>query len=568
VQMISKKSESDFQAHIAAQQEQLGRPPPTHMPLVPLPNDVRQGSSGPWPVRRLVVDVGPEDAVITKVTQNAAQLYNVTGRVPLELGSARAPGDVVIQLVIAANSKDALQEHYHLRTDAAGVHIEASTEQGLFYGLQTLRQLLQKEAASVESGQWQLPEVEIDDAPAVEWRGMMLDVSRHFFPVEDVKQFLTTMALFKLNRFHWHLTDDQGWRLPIAAWPELVRTGAWRDGSPTNQQDAYALVHDGVKHGGAYTLADVREVVQHAASLYIEVVPEVDIPGHAQAAVASYPELGNTDMPGWSSPDVSHFFGPQNYTLNPTPKGFQFVRDVVDTQAELFPSPYIHLGGDEVSTYQWTTSTRAHDFLMTLGATDANEIAAYFQNVGIESCQAHGRRPVVWEEASTNNPDLSKDAIVVLWKVPQLGQEKGYHERVGDLTAKGYDVILAPAMYTYLDFSEWGVGSEYPNPMISGSVSFATTYDLPVPKARAGGKGKVLGGQAQLWTEYIASKEQLDYHAWPRGASIAERLWDGGARPRDTVANLQKRMKPRLAELGFMGVHYRPFDGSRRETEL
>jgi len=537
----------------------------TDLALVPAPYRIKQGT-GDWEVVRLRVEASADHKdIITKVVESAAPLYNITGRVPLEVDDVGSSRDTVVRVSMLAGFEE---EHYKLHSNEAGVEIKASTERGLFNGLLTLRQLLvNKPRRYHHDVHWHRPEVDIADAPATEWRGMMLDCARHFFPPEDVKKFLRTMAIFKYNRFHWHLTDDQGWRFPVEGWPELVKTGAWRDGSPHNQSDTLGLRHDGVPHGGSYTLEDIQDIVDYAASLFIEVVPEVDIPGHAQAAIAAYPELGNGDIAGWEAPQVAHFFGPQNYTLAPTQRSFDFVRDVVDAEAKLIPSRYVHLGGDEVLPYQWANSSQALAFMRSsnLGREpkDAGAIQSYFQTIGIEQVLKHNRRPVVWEEAAEEGRDLPTDAIVMIWNV----HGAGFHSRVSNFTKRGYDVILAPASYTYLDFSEYHVSGEFENPMVEGTVSFSTSYSLPVVE-HTRGEGKVLGGQAQLWTEYLQSRDHLEYNAWPRAAAIAERLWEGGQSAVDNLAAFKERLGPRLAELGYMGVHFRPFRPGPRLRDL
>mmetsp|Transcript_9203 Transcript_9203/g.20518 ORF Transcript_9203/g.20518 Transcript_9203/m.20518 type:complete len:594 (+) Transcript_9203:114-1895(+) len=529
----------------------------TTLPLVPAPHRIDQPAEAPMIVESLVVeptDPGQRE-LVAKVAYGAAHLYNLTGSVALQVDASPGLESTAVKVTMRPPQGSGDEERYVLKTSSGGqgVEIEASTARGIFNGLLTLRQLLVRDGSK-----WHLPSVTVEDAPATEWRGMMLDCARSFFPPEVVKQFISTMALFKFNRFHWHLTDDQGWRFPVEKWPELVTRGAWRDGSPNTQRETFAHRHDHVRHGGAYTEADIQEVVNHAAALFIEVVPEVDIPGHAQAAIAAYPELGNTDVEGWQAPDVADIFGPQQYTLGASESAFRFVRDVVDAEAKLVPSRYVHLGGDEVIFKQWVASPSAQRFMQSMSGNythqeKAGPLQGYFQNMGVKQAQKNGRRPIVWEEAAAEGKNLSTDAIVMVWDV----KHAGFHGRFDSLTSRGYDVILAPLHYTYLDFAETKYDGDYVNPYGRTVVPFTEAFKLPIYTSR--GPGRVLGGQAQVWTEYIRSKEHVDYNTWPRGAAIAERLWEGGTSPGDDIENLQARLKLRLAEMDHMGVHYRPF---------
>mmetsp|Transcript_30371 Transcript_30371/g.69909 ORF Transcript_30371/g.69909 Transcript_30371/m.69909 type:complete len:600 (-) Transcript_30371:35-1834(-) len=479
-------------------------------------------------------------------------LFKMTGSAPVSL-----EGDSGARLQLHLEPLKMYKEQYELSVSSQGVDIKAATEQGLFYGLMTLRQLVRKQEGGQNATAWRLPEVRVEDRPEMLWRGMMLDVARHFYTPEQVKRFLSLMAMFKLNRFHWHLSDDQGWRFPVKKWPKLTSVGQWRKGTPFDETANFRRNTDNVPYGGSYTKEDIQDVVSHAQSLFIEVVPELDIPGHTQAAIAAYPELGNRDANNYSEPDVSQLFGLHTYTLVPSNTSFQFVRDLVDAMADLIPGQHVHIGGDEVALDQWKTSQTAKNFRRKrkLEYRQTSLLQNFFQEEGIQQAKSRQRRPIVWEEAALRG--VSKDAIVSLWlpsRNPSL--------RVGELTGKGYDVVLSPLEFAYFDYADSG-HDEYPAPQMRENLRYtplSQVYSMGIPPSA--GNGRVLGGQANIWTEYIRDAKQLDYRVWPRACALAERLWLGGETAGGTSAfqDFTSRLKPSLSDLEAAGVHFRPPD--------
>mmetsp|Transcript_425 Transcript_425/g.1446 ORF Transcript_425/g.1446 Transcript_425/m.1446 type:complete len:618 (+) Transcript_425:80-1933(+) len=528
--------------------------------IIPRPVEVRSLHAGPWLSSSLFIE---DDGVVSAMFRKSVQhVFEQLKTIPVHLEAAEEQFEgTVVRLrltALPAQVTSTTREQYTLVSSSDGVAIEAHEERGLFNGIMTLLQLLTQDG---EEPHWRRPAVRVHDAPAMEWRGLMLDVSRHFFKVEEVKQVLTVMALFKFNRFHWHLTDDQGWRFPVATWPNLTRTGAWRSATPRNQADNFQRKLDGKSHGGAYTKREIEEVVRHATSLFIDIVPEVDMPGHTQAAVATYYDLGNTDLWGQAilPPYVANRFGPQERNLAPKNISFQFVRDVIDEEAKYFSSEYLHIGGDEVRTKEWYKSPSARRFVESHGfdpETQSSFVQAYFQMLAAEQVMKHGKRPVVWEEAAAEGKNLSTEAVVMLWLVNHNTTEQEYQERVQNLSRRGYDIVLTPERYTYLDFVD-GDGGRYENPMEVGTTPITDVYAMAFPRSVEGG-GRVLGAQAELWTEYIRNKAQLDYMAWPRGIALAERFWMGGTPL--TFADFRQRLQSRLPDLDRLGVQYRPLD--------
>ncbi|CAL1144468.1 unnamed protein product [Cladocopium goreaui] len=411
------------------------------------------------------------------------------------------------------------------------VVIEAASEHGLFHGVMTVRQLLQKDSNSndLNGSRWKIPRVEIRDEPALHWRGLMLDVSRHFFYPADVKHLLRTMALFKMNHFHWHLTDDQGWRFPVAKYPNLIRLGAFRRASPLGHTDRT----DNTPYNHSYTELEIEDVISFAESLYIQVVPEFDLPGHSQAAIASYPELGNFDSSEHWEPQVATSFGALPYTLSPSEKSVNFTKDVLSEMARLFEkSSYIHIGGDEVSTSQWSKSPVALEV-----ARENNVGLSHLEGMMLEKASNHlhdlHRNAVVWDDALDSANSLPQGTVVMIWR-----EFVGLGKQGDKAAARGHSVVLAPSEHAYFD--RWQDQKHAEFDAICCFTPLSRVYDTPIRAGRA----NVLGIQGQLWSEYIRQgARNLDYMAWPRGCALAEVAWSGEQRPgfQDFRERLQKR---------------------------
>lgn len=404
--------------------------------------------------------------------------------------------------------------------------IEAPSEHGLFNGLMTLRQLLSRSSGSI----YRMPRVQIVDAPVFAWRGVMLDVSRHFFYARDIKHLLKTMALWKMNHFHWHLTDDQGWRFPVAKYPNLIRLGAYRRNTPlghTKRSDVTPYNH-------SYTAEEIQEVLSFAASLHIEVLPEFDLPGHSEAAIAAYPEMGNFDTLDKWKPEVATRWGPFQYTLSPSEKAVNFTKDILDEMVQLFKnSPYIHIGGDEVPTSQWNRSLIARR-VAEKNHIPLSPLESYMLQKASNHLQSLHRNAVVWDDALENNSGhLPRETVVILWR-----ESKGL-DRLGNLAAKdGHSVILAPEFHAYLD--KWQDESHSHFDAFGGFLPLEKVYDFPT-KA---GEAEILGMQAQVWSEHIRQGlRNLDYMTWPRGCALAEVAWSGDQRP--SFSDFRRRLRQR-----------------------
>jgi hexosaminidase len=438
-------------------------------------------------------------------------------------------------------------EGYRLEVSPARVFIRAPEPAGVFYGIQTLRQLLPAaafRAARVRDVSWEVPAVVIEDAPRFSWRGGHLDVCRHFMPKEFVKKYIDLLALHKLNRFHWHLTDDQGWRLAIRKYPRLTDVGGWRAQTLVghHSDDSTRWVFDGARHGGWYTQDDVREIVAYAAERFITVVPEIEMPGHAQAAIASYPWLGTTG----ASVRVMEVWGVSRNILRPVDSVVTFMQDVLSEVLELFPGPFIHVGGDEAAKDQWRGSVEVQRRIRDLGVANEAELQSWFIRQMDAFLTARGRRLVGWDEILEGG--LAPGATVMSWR----GTDGGIAA-----ARAGHDAVMAPGSHTYFDHYQSENRAAEPL-AIGGLTPLETVYAFePLPAELEPEFARhILGAQGQVWTEYITGPKQVEYMAYPRMAALAEVLWSPAAQ-RD-YADFLGRLASHLGRLDVLDVDYRP----------
>lgn len=436
-------------------------------------------------------------------------------------------------------------EGYTLTSRADGATIRGATPAGVFYGVQTLRQLLppdmERGGLRAAGGHAEVPALEITDRPRFAWRGALLDVGRHFFTVAEVKRFLDEMALHKLNVFHWHLTEDQGWRIEIKKYPRLTEVGAWRTSSPVaggNKAD------DGVPHGGFYTQDEIAEIVAYAAARFIRVMPEIELPGHSSAAIASYPNLGNDDAPGFA-PTVQTRWGVFPYLYAPKPETFQFLDEVFGEVLALFPDEFIHIGGDEAKKDQWNASPTAQAFMKANGLKDAHELQSYFVRHAEKFLAAHGRRLVGWDEIQEGG--LAPSATMMAWRDVKWAIAAA---------RAGHDVVMAPTSHTYLDYNE-GTTEEEGEKVGRGPLKLEKVYSFePVPaELEPQFQAHVLGAQGQLWSEQLQSWPKAEFRAWPRLSALAEVVWS--PREKRNYADFKLRLPALLARFDRLGVNYR-----------
>ena len=441
------------------------------------------------------------------------------------------------------------EEGYRLSVTGTRITIRAFRPAGAFYAVQTLRQLFPPDMfreAPVAGVTWTVPSVEIEDIPRFPWRGAHLDVSRSFMPKEFVKKFIDLLALHKMNRFHWHLTDDQGWRIEIKRYPRLTSVGAWRRETLIGIQHAYADTmqwqYDKRPHGGFYTQDDVREIVAYAQARFVTIVPEIEMPGHAQAAIAAYPELGNTG----AQLEVLTHWGVNTHIFNPEDATIRFLQDVLTEVLALFPGRYVHIGGDEAAKPEWQASPRAQARIRELGLKDEAELQSWFIHQMDAFLTARGRSLVGWDEILEGG--LAPNATVMSWR----GMDGGIAA-----AQSGHDVVMTPTSHTYFDYYQSAdTGSE--PPAIGGFLPLDTVYAFePIPPTLAPGAAHhVLGVQGQTWTEYIRHPKHVEYMAYPRLLAIAEVAWT----PKEgrDFADFRARLETHLARLSILDVNYRP----------
>lgn len=439
---------------------------------------------------------------------------------------------------------DNLEEtEYRIDVTPDGARLSAGSEEALRSAEQTYRQLI--EAAEPTDGGVAVPAVRIADAPRFAWRGMMLDVARHFMPKEFVLRIIDALELHRMNVLHLHLTDDQGWRVQIDAYPKLTEVGAWRPetmvGKMSHGQTEFS--YDGTRHGGFYTKDDLREIVEYATERGITVIPEIDLPGHMQAAIAAYPELGN-------NPDtqlgVRQIWGISDDVLNVSDETVEFVRTVLREVLEIFPSPYIHLGGDECPAVQWRESAAAQARQAELGLTDAGQLQGWFTEQVATVLSEDGRRLVGWDEMVET--DCPKDAVIMAWRGPDRGE----------IAAKaGHDVVMAPNQSVYFDYYQADPATE--GLAIGGHTTLQDVYDFEVipPGLTPEEEARIVGTQCQVWTEYMEDEERVGYMLLPRMSAFAERAWGS---PKTSYDEFLTRLRPHLDRLTALGVNYRPLD--------
>lgn len=520
---------------------------PDDLGLLPAPRSVRLGSG------RLVL--GPEAALSAGPGTEGvarwlrAQLSPATG-LALPPAADGAADSAPLRLLL---DPELPAEGYRLAVDERSAELAGGTAAGVFRGAQTLRQLFGPAAfrqAPLGGGVWELPAVAIEDAPRFAWRGFMLDVSRHFMPKAGVLRYLDLLAAHKLNVFHFHLTDDQGWRVEIKRYPRLTEVASWRRRSRFGHR-ASPLWNE-QPHGGYYTQDDIREIVAYAAERHITVVPEIDIPGHSQAAITAYPELGNTDVVDTAKTEVWGDWGVSPEVLAPSDYTLEFYEGVLTELLELFPSEFIHVGGDECPKDQWRQSAAAQQRIADEGLADENELQSWLIRHFDTWLTERGRRLIGWDEILEGG--LAPGATVSSWR--------GYAGGI-DAAKAGHDVVMCPEQQVYFNHRE-AEGDDEPFP-IAWARGLHDVYRFePVPPQLAGTEQArhVLGAQANLWTEVVHDSRRADYQTFPRLAAFAEVVWSRLPAPEERdLDSFDRRMARHYPRLDALGVEYRPPGG-------
>jgi hexosaminidase len=494
--------------------------------------------------------------------------------IPVKVVSSvsNAPGNIRLAII---NDAQLGEEGYKINVTPTAVSVTANKAAGLFYGMQSFLQLLPNEVERKKlvpsNVALSVPAISITDYPRFAWRGLMLDVSRHFFTKDEVKSFIDDMVRYKYNLLHLHLTDDQGWRLEIKSLPKLTEVGAWRP----NREGRYANTaapdpNEPKTYGGFYTHEDVRELVKYASDRFVNILPEIDVPGHSLAAIASYPNL--TCTPGTYSvnagekfmewPAGGHFYALVDNNLCPAKEEvYSFLDKVFTEVAQLFPFQYIHMGGDEAAKNFWEKNDLIKDFMQKESLKDMNEVQSYFVKRVEKIINSKGKKLIGWDEILEGG--LAPNATVMSWRGMKGGIEAA---------KEGHEVVMAPTDFVYLDYMQ---GDPITEPRIYASLRLNKTYQFdPVPQ---GVDPKlILGGQGNLWTEQIKNVRTLQYMTWPRGLAIAESVWSPKEKKdwNSFIERVEKQME-RLdeAKVKYAKTMYEPIfttarDGDRVKVTL
>ena len=425
------------------------------------------------------------------------------------------------------------KEHYTFTSTSKGVDITGDSYDGTFRGTQTLIQLLPPAKATSLS----IPQVSIDDQPRLGYRGLMLDVGRHFFGVDYVKRFIDYIALHKMNTFHWHLTEDQGWRIEIRKYPKLTEVGAYRDGTIIGHHPGTG--NDNIRYGGFYTQEEIKDVLEYAKKRHITVVPEIEMPGHAGAALASYSYLGCTGGPY----EVSQTWGVhKDVYCAGNDSVFTFLEGVLDEVMELFPSEYIHIGGDECPKDAWKVCPKCQKRIKELGLKDEHELQSYFIQRIEKYVNSKGKKIIGWDEILEGG--LAPNATVMSWR----GEKGGIEAAKQD-----HDVIMTPTTYVYFDYAQQ---KNEDSLVIGGYLPIEKVYGYePVPQVlNDAQKKRILGGQANVWTEYMSNPRKVEYMIFPRVAALSEVLWSP-AKSRNWD-DFKKRLPLQLKRYDLWGTNY------------
>ena len=443
---------------------------------------------------------------------------------------------------------------YQLQSGMDGVHIKGNSELGSFYGMQTLLQLLPIEKSTALI----IPALLVEDQPRFAYRGAMLDVGRHFLPVHFIKKYLDYLALHKLNYFHWHLTEDQGWRIEIKKYPNLTKVGAWRNGAIIGRYPGKG--NDNSRDGGFYTQEQVKEIVQYAADRFITVIPEIEMPGHSGAAIAAYPMLScfpdqKTVIPANMISEksklelasgrvklVQETWGVHSDVYAPTEYTFKFLEDVLDEVMALFPSKYIHVGGDECPKDAWKKSEFCQQLIKEKGLKDEHGLQSYFIQRMEQYINKKGRTLIGWDEILEGG--LAPNAIVMSWR----GEEGGIAA-----AKENHQVIMTPGSHVYLDHSQT---KNEDSVTIGGFLTMETVYSYePVPKELTAQQATyVLGAQGNVWTEYMSNPSKVEYMLFPRLSALSEVLWS--AKENKNWPAFQTKMESQYKRYKVWGANY------------
>lgn len=534
--------------------------------LIPKPVSLIQ-KDGEFVLPAIITIISTQGDEIKKIADQLSKQITTASRYKTKLqgGKTAASNSIFISL---SDDNTIPDEGYRLLVSKTGITLLAKKPAGLFYGTQTLLQLFPADKSTIN---WTIPFITIEDHPRFGWRGLMLDVARHFFTVAEVKDFIDQMVKYKFNLLHLHLTDDQGWRLQIKSLPKLTEVGAWRV-ERTGNFGTLSKPKPGepTTYGGFYTHDDIKELVKYAAGRFVNILPEIDVPGHSLAALAAYPELSCTPGEYYVSPGDrfmiwpgggQHFYGTLDNTICPAnEKAYEFLDKVFTEVAELFPFSYIHMGGDETARNFWEKSEQIKTLMQKEKLKDLDEVQSYFVKRVEKIINSKGKKMIGWDEILQGG--LAPNAAVMSWRGMKGGIEAA---------KQGHEVVMSPADFAYLDYMQ---GDAIMEPPVYATLRLNKAYQFdPAPEGID--EKLVKGGQANIWTEQIYNTRHLQYMIWPRAFAIAEALWSPKEK-RNPIAigwnNFTSRVESHFERLEAAGVKYSPaiydpiFEVSKKDT--
>ena len=484
-----------------------GTPPVTkEVSIVPITNHLEE-TNGAF-VLKSNTSIGVIDAELIPAAEYLADM--LSGATGYDLKVKEGEGTITLALGDVQGKEGA----YTLTAESDKVNITGNSYGGVIAGIESLRQLFPPQIESkeiVKGTDWAIPAVNIQDAPRFEWRGIMLDVSRHFYTIDEVKELLDVMALYKMNKFHWHLTDDQGWRIEIKKYPKLTTVGGYRKKTIVGYMWDNPTEWNTKRYGGFYTQEDIKEVVAYAKKRFVEIIPEIEMPGHSVAALTAYPEYSCTGGPF----EVEGRWGVFNDIYCTKESTFTFMQDILDEVVELFPSSYIHLGGDEAPRIRWKNCVHCQERMKQEHLTKEAELQTYFINRIENYLNTKGKKIIGWDEILEGG--ILQRATVMSWR----GEKGGIHA-----AKAGYDVIMSPNIYMYFNCLQSKVNEKkIGNP--NRVITLEKVYNYhPVPEVLSADEAKhIKGVQANLWTEYMSALDEMEYMLYPRVAALSEVAW-------------------------------------------
>lgn len=526
----------------------------TSIDIIPQPVEIKQpktaGNFNITPSTQIVLEGSGLENAVHFLNDYLQRFYHFT------LTTAQKASATSVIVLNYEKMDNPVAGAYTLTSGSKGIYIAGDNEAGVFYGIQTLIQLLP--VTNVQGSKLPIPYVSIKDYPRFTYRGLMLDAGRHFFPVDIVKKYIDYIALHKMNYFHWHLTEDQGWRIEIKKYPKLTETGGYRNGTIVGHFPGKE--NDNEKYGGFYTQEQIKEVVQYAAERYVTVIPELELPGHSSAAIAAYPQLscfpdsatiiphnmisagGKEQQANGHVKIVQESWGVYKDVYCPSDYTFNFLQDVIDEIIPLFPARYIHIGGDECPKDAWKESAFCQNLIKEKGLKDEHGLQSYFIGRIEKYINSKGKQIIGWDEILEGG--LAPNATVMSWR----GEQGGI-----DAAKQNHDVIMTPTTYVYFDYSQT---KQEDSLVIGGFLPLEKVYGYdPIPAVLDAQQGKhILGGQANLWTEYIANDKKIEYMIFPRVDALSEVLWSPKAKK--DYSDFEKRLQTQFKRYDLWGTHY------------